>query len=182
MDNNQNNANELLQTLFQTMNSIRKHNGRHFHFHLNSQTRVLWILSQRDDHLTQSELSELLDIRPSSTSELLKKLESKGLITRSNDPNDRRITIITLTEAGKAEAAKTSPTNFDEMATDLTAGLTEAEIIELTTLLQKMRTGLNDGQPDDDDDFGPFRHPDFRSPFGGDRGFSAHHNFFHHFF
>lgn len=182
MDNNPNTAKELLQTLFQTMNSIRKHNGRHFHFHFNSQNRVLWILSQRDGHLTQSELSELLDIRPSSTSELLKKLESKGLIERSNDPDDRRITIIKLTEAGKAEAAKTNPTNFDEMATDLTAGLTEAEIIELTTLLQKMRTGLNDGQPDDDDDFGPFRHPDFRSPFGGDRGFSAHHDFFHRFF
>lgn len=170
---------ELLQNLFKTMNAIRRHNGPRANF--SSQTRVLWILAQNNDQLTQSKLSELLDIRPSSTSELLKKLESKGLITRGDDPADRRITIIKLTAAGKEVIAQSHQTNFGDMAADLTAGLTKAEISQLNQLLQKMRAGIGADDDEDDDRFGDFHRPGFRSPFGRG-GFNAHRDFFNRFF
>lgn len=163
--------------LFKTMNAIRKHNGANFNS--SSQTRVLWILARNDDQLTQSRLSEMLDIRPSSTSELLKKLENKGLITRTDDPDDRRVTIIKLTDAGKEIIDRTKRPNFDDMAVDLTVGLSEDEIKQLNALLKKMRAGIISGD-DDDDQFGDFNHRGFRSPFGRG-GFNGHRDFFNQF-
>ncbi len=52
--------------------------------------------------LRSHELSERLDVRPSSLTELLGRLERDGLIVRTTDENDKRAMSITPTEKGLA--------------------------------------------------------------------------------
>jgi len=81
--------------------------GKHGDLH-RGQGRVLSLLKLQPE-ISQKELAFLLDMRKQSLSELLTKLESKGLITRQPSQEDRRVMNITLTQAG-AEAAA----NMDE--------------------------------------------------------------------
>lgn len=53
------------------------------------------------DGVTSRELCELLDLRPSSLSELMARAEAQGLLLRVADEEDHRIQHVTLTESGK---------------------------------------------------------------------------------
>ncbi|BFH60354.1 MarR family winged helix-turn-helix transcriptional regulator [Paenibacillus azoreducens] len=64
------------------------------------QGKILSILHQTP-HISQKELVAQLDMRPQSASELIKKLEKKGLIERYKSEEDQRVMMITLTKAGK---------------------------------------------------------------------------------
>jgi DNA-binding MarR family transcriptional regulator len=66
------------------------------------QGRVLKLLKIKPE-TTQKELSELLDMRPQSLGDLLKKLEQNGYITRTPSENDKRAMIVKLTEKGANE-------------------------------------------------------------------------------
>ena len=50
--------------------------------------------------VSSRELCELLDIRPSSLSEMLSRAEAEGLLTRAADEEDRRVQHITLSPKG----------------------------------------------------------------------------------
>jgi DNA-binding MarR family transcriptional regulator len=64
-----------------------------------SQYRALRVLL-RHGGIRLSELSEHLRIAPRSTTEVIDGLEAKGLIERRPDPQDRRATLVMLTEHG----------------------------------------------------------------------------------
>lgn len=49
---------------------------------------------------TQRELAEFLSLDPSQIVPLVDELESRGLVGRAPDPNDRRSKVITCTDAG----------------------------------------------------------------------------------
>lgn len=68
---------------------------------LRGQGQVIALLKQGDG-LTTKEMAQLLGIRTASLNELLVKLEAKGLITRSRSDADGRVTVVTLTDAGRA--------------------------------------------------------------------------------
>lgn len=68
-----------------------------------SQRRILIILYEIGD-ISQRELTEKLDIRPGSASEVIGKLESAGLIRRTPSQTDRRTADIRLTPAGRSQA------------------------------------------------------------------------------
>ena len=55
-----------------------------------SQRRVLTVLLKSGDVITQSALTERLDIQPGSASEVLAKLEAAGLIQRTANAYGRR--------------------------------------------------------------------------------------------
>ena len=59
------------------------------------------ILSALEQHqpIAQKELVAKLDMRPQSASEIIQKLEKKGLVTRWPSPDDKRAVIISLTPA-----------------------------------------------------------------------------------
>lgn len=54
--------------------------------------------------ITQKDLAKLLYIRPTSLSELLLKLEQKGLVKRVPSDTDKRISLVSLTDTGKEKA------------------------------------------------------------------------------
>ena len=51
--------------------------------------------------VSSRELCELLDLRPSSLSEMLSRAEADGLITRSVDESDRRVQRVSLSPKGQ---------------------------------------------------------------------------------
>lgn len=56
--------------------------------------------------ITQKALGEALGVQPASVSELLMKLERKGLVLRKKDETDRRVIRIDLTAEGLAETER----------------------------------------------------------------------------
>ena len=61
-----------------------------------TQDRIIRILDENGGTMGQKALQELLRVRPGSISEILAKMEEKGLISRSRDEDDRRAALITL--------------------------------------------------------------------------------------
>lgn len=99
-----------------------------------SQHRILHILS-KSERMTQRELTEQLGIRPGSASEIIKKLESAGLITRQSNSEDRRTVDIALTDAGKAQAEATNAQHANHALFEI---LNEEEKQQLLGLLEKL--------------------------------------------
>ena len=64
------------------------------------QMKLLSIIS-KNDGIIQRDLAEILDMRPSSLTEMVSNLEKNSLISRKQDENDRRIMHVYLTEEGK---------------------------------------------------------------------------------
>lgn len=58
------------------------------------------MIAQRGQ-MSQKELQDLLDIKSSSVSEMISKLEAKGLVCREKDSVDKRKMVLVITEAGK---------------------------------------------------------------------------------
>ena len=102
-----------------------------------SQKRILILLNENHD-FTQKELTDRLEIKPGSASEILAKLENAGLIKRTQNEADRRTTDIQLTEEGAAlatEAAQQRRQRHEQMFTCLS----EEEQATLLSLLEKVR-------------------------------------------
>ena len=99
------------------------------------QTLILSILVGRED-LSQRELQQMLGIQPGSMSEIVSKLEKKGLLTREKG-EDRRGNLLRITEAGRQAIPTVARMDEDE----LFQALDEQERTTLSGLLRKL---LND--------------------------------------
>lgn len=65
---------------------------------------LLTIIGKNPDGIRAKQVAEKAGINQSSVSESLSKLESDGYIKRTVDPDDKRATLIFLTELGQARA------------------------------------------------------------------------------
>lgn len=109
---------------------------RHTHGGKVSQETVIRFL-HRDGAMTQRELQERMRVQQSSVSELVKKLEDQGLVSKERDTQDRRKTILRLTEAGEQLDAENRQKNHvrDQKMFEM---LDARERAELLALLQKL--------------------------------------------
>ncbi|WP_164507342.1 MarR family winged helix-turn-helix transcriptional regulator [Companilactobacillus furfuricola] len=136
----------LTDELMKKLHFISKASNKYMHQNkqrLTGQQRVLAILNL-EDNLAQSYLQEVLDLRPSSLAELLKKLEDKGLIERNEDPSDKRIKRVTLTADGKEAAEKNAAPSGKNATEKFFSGLTESEQESLKTSLDKIPEGWDE--------------------------------------
>ncbi len=79
------------------------HTMRHISEGRGSQKRIL-ILLKESGGTTQRALTQRLNIRPASASEVIGKLEAAGLIQRTPSESDRRTADIRLTQQGLLQA------------------------------------------------------------------------------
>lgn len=98
------------------------------------QGRILKILASQDE-MTQKELQEALAIQPGSASEIISKLEARGLLSRERDEEDKRRMVLKITDAGRAGAEAFSG---EESGDGLYAALSEEEQSTLKELLNKL--------------------------------------------
>ena len=137
--------NNLLEQLTQIQWLLIRHHHNHFHHHdhgdfgltgnpYRGQGRVLKLLKMQTE-ITQKDLLELLDMRPQSLGDLLRKLELKGYITRVPAENDRRAMIVRLTEKGiNEEISDEEGLGFNS----LFQCLTEEEQVQLGGYLKRI--------------------------------------------
>jgi len=91
--------------------------------------------------LRPTEFSNTLMLTSSGTTKRLDRLEQAGLITRAPDPEDRRGTLITLTDAGRELVDRASEAHL-ENERRLVSALTATERRALADLLRKLQLGL----------------------------------------
>ena len=110
------------------------------HEHNMNEGRLIFLLS-KEGSLTTSELIEKMDLRPSSMSELLTKLENRGLVTRSQSEDDKRVNIVSLTDKARNIQGRISEERAARMAV-FTACFTEDEAAEFCRLCNKLSDHL----------------------------------------
>lgn len=111
------------------------HGGRH-HRGM-SRERLLVIIGEHPEGIWQKDIAEAAGINASSTSELIAKLEEDGYLLRETDENDKRATLLKLSEAGKARAEEIRAERGARLDA-LFAKLTEEEKQTLSDLLDKI--------------------------------------------
>ena len=124
---------------------------------------VLRILAENDG-LSQMELAEKLDIRPSSLGELVAKLEESGHVERRPNENDKRVMNVYLTEKGR-EAVNAFVNPRQKAADEWCAGMSDEEKEQLSGLLDKMIASMQGALENNDEDF-----PGGGQHFGGFHG------------
>lgn len=106
------------------------------------QMRVLFLLDKHDK-LTNSQIVDELDIRPSSVSVMVKKLEDDGLVERHDSAEDKRVSFISLSDKGH-ELLQSSHDFKAEFSDSLFDGLNDEEKEEFGKLLAKLTDSLDE--------------------------------------
>jgi MarR family transcriptional regulator, transcriptional regulator for hemolysin len=85
----------------------------------------------------QRELAEAVGVREATLTHHLNAMDTRGLITRTRDPANRRVHVVRLTEAGEAAflRLRDAAVAFDRK---LNEGLTDADRDILSTLLARL--------------------------------------------
>lgn len=136
-------SNELYHALHRLNRQMHRISHREGHgkgglYH--GQANLLLIILQNDG-ASQRDLAEQLDVRPSSMTEMLSRLEQCGLIVRKQDEKDQRVMHIYLTEEGKKTAEKTAESKGAYVESIFRA-LTEEEQEQMLILTEKLCAGL----------------------------------------
>lgn len=100
------------------------------------QGRILMMLDKHGS-ITQRQLTDLAGVRSASLSEVLAKLEQRGLIERKKNEDDKRNIDVKLTEAGK-NAVTSSQEARSKNEKELFSCLTEDEIEIFSKTLDKL--------------------------------------------
>lgn len=128
--------------------------------HLIGLNRAKWaVLSklERFEGMRQSELADLLDIRPITLTQLLDGLSDSGLIERHPDPDDRRAKRLFLTPTARPVLEELRRLSREVMATTLEgfdAGRKESLLCGLSMIKRNLKNAIRpkncDGEEIDD--------------------------------
>lgn len=99
------------------------------------------LLLQRRGEATMSELAADLNAPLSTATGIGARLEKKGLVQREPHPNDRRVTTLRLTAAGR-ELANRAQAQIDSLMARVQQALSPAEMQQLMALASKVLTAL----------------------------------------
>ncbi|GAA1771056.1 MarR family winged helix-turn-helix transcriptional regulator [Nonomuraea sp. AD125B] len=91
-----------------------------------------------------SDIAECLNIDMSTVSLQLRRLRADGLVTRIPDPNDRRVSLIAITDAGRAAVAQVRATRRD-LLQDILSGTDPAELDRAADVLLRVQEHMLDG-------------------------------------
>lgn len=93
----------------------------------------------------QRQLAEAVGIQGATLTHHLNAMETVGLITRRRDPDNRRVHVVELTQAGEElfHRLRTAATAFDRR---LRTGLSDMDTAGLADLLRRLRANVADEQ------------------------------------
>lgn len=98
--------------------------------------RILRLIGEWEP-ISQTALANHLTIRPQSLSEQLAKLENDGFILRSTDEKDKRVMLVSLTEAGRERRHEVETARAEHLSAFFSP-LSQEERKQLFLLLQKL--------------------------------------------
>ncbi|MCC3237990.1 MarR family transcriptional regulator, partial [Pediococcus acidilactici] len=94
-------------------------------------------LLAKEENVTAGRISEFLDIKPSSVTQIIKKLEQAGTVVREKSPSDSRVTIIKITDKG-TESLKTHESIGGTLKDVLFKDFSDDELTNLADYLKRM--------------------------------------------
>lgn len=103
---------------------------------------ALRLLSSEDD-VTAGRLSEYLDIKPASITQMLNKLETSGKIARIKSEKDARITYVVLTDLGK-HSTTTEEGLSVRVCQEIFKGFTKVDLAQLNVYLARIDSNIKD--------------------------------------
>ncbi|MGI6033430.1 MAG: MarR family winged helix-turn-helix transcriptional regulator [Coriobacteriales bacterium] len=106
------------------------------------QQRVLSLLG-RNGPMPQPRLLEALGVAPATLSELLSKLEGKGLVKRTKSEKDRRVVMVALSPKGTRKAEEIMNTQ-QSIADEVFEALSAEQRDDLHELLQMLIDNWNE--------------------------------------
>lgn len=127
----------LFKAIFQVQGRLQRLSKIHLEQFGLSDTEYGIIKSLEDSALTLSKLSQLMLKVNSNITAMVDRLEKKGLVKREPDPDDRRVILVRLTEAGIRLRNEVVPKQ-DAFIRKLLNPLTDFETTALTALLGKV--------------------------------------------
>jgi MarR family transcriptional regulator for hemolysin len=106
----------------------------------------MWLILvslKSERHGAQRELAEAVGVEGPTLTHHLNRMETAGLLTRTRDPENRRVHRVELTEAGDALFLRliTTVIAFDQQ---LRAGFADTEIATLGSVLVRLRANVAD--------------------------------------
>ena len=105
-------------------------------------------LSRLGDNCRQGVVADHLGVEGPSLVRIVDKLVADGLITRAEDPDDRRAKILSLTDAGRARVVEIERT-FERLRNELLAGEDQRELEIALGLLARLEARLLETDPDE---------------------------------
>ena len=105
--------------------------------------------------LTQRELGRKVLTSAGNMTDVIDKLEHRGLVTRNRQPGDRRAVRVELTEEGRRSIEALFPTHAGRIAAAM-GGLSVAELRAIGALLRKLGLAAMPGSPGENAAEGPW--------------------------
>jgi DNA-binding MarR family transcriptional regulator len=122
---------------------LRVYNGRFRATGLNQSQVAALVHLDRVEEISQTELAERLGMQKAAAGTLIDGLEGKGLVERTRGRADRRLQLVSITEAGRRVVEE-----VDQMAealgTALRRGISREERTQLVSVLQRLRDNLRE--------------------------------------
>jgi MarR family transcriptional regulator for hemolysin len=105
-------------------------------------TWLVLVSLQRGQHGAQRELAEAVGIEGPTLTHHLNRMEAAGLVTRTRDPQNRRVHRVELTDAGRETFSRLlgAVTDFDRR---LRRGMTRTEVDTLEGLLGRLQAAVD---------------------------------------
>ncbi|PMC40476.1 MarR family transcriptional regulator [Bacillus sp. UMB0899] len=108
-------------------------------------TKTQWLILRflwKHDRCSIGQLAEQLEVRSSSMSQMIDRLELAGMVSREPNQHDARTKVVTLTETGRESITKMKDAQVELLAGPFNQ-LTFEEQETLVNILKKMAYNLN---------------------------------------
>ncbi|MFZ2497677.1 MAG: MarR family winged helix-turn-helix transcriptional regulator [Methanosarcina sp.] len=135
---------ETVKLQFEMLHLFHKNFAKIFHqirsspYNLNkNQNKAIMIIGASDD-IMPTTLGKCLDLQKGSLTSMIDALEKEDLVCRRGDPEDRRKTLISLTDKG-VEYRKLFMEELEESASEI---LNKLEGVEIDTYQESLKTML----------------------------------------
>ena len=120
---------------------VRVYNNRFRSTGLNQSQVAALVHLERSEQLSQSDLARRLGMKKAAAGTLIEGLEGKGLVERSRGRDDRRVQLVSITDAGRRVVD-----DVDHMAEQLglnyRQGISREERAQFVATLQRLRANL----------------------------------------
>jgi DNA-binding MarR family transcriptional regulator len=120
---------------------VRVYNSRFRATGLNQSQVAALIHLERIDQLSQSDLARRLGLRKAAAGTLIEGLEGKGLVERSRGSEDRRVQLVSITEAGR-QLVEDVDQMAEQLGNDYRQGISHEERAQFVETLQRLRANL----------------------------------------
>jgi DNA-binding MarR family transcriptional regulator len=105
-----------------------------------AQLNIMYTL-QRNGDMTMSHLADVLGVSLSNATGLVDRMEERGFIERSRVPEDRRVVLVHVTQAG-TQLIQESDALSDELMRNVLAHLDPAELPAIAHAVAEVRSAL----------------------------------------